>query len=322
MASWPLRSVSTIWTTAYACSAEKPDISPKNAWSLWPWKPEPMLPSWSWKHPLLRRQKKIEQPPKSCTPQGLCLIHLCTNYHHPQCLHHHSWCSHYPGHLQVDSQYTINVPRGLRILRLVHWCGNHGEAPSCCVYHTCYQTLSYWLHLYLYIHSGNYINCTYTFHLVRSNTWISTSPLGLELHLELGYHWLTQYNPSIDWVHSHIIFHMNITAESPPVQKLEAPATVKPDPVSRYGFLQEIQVKSKRKFVSWVSKSQSEILWMRENGSESLCIKVGEAQRCHRWVKLCDIWLELWPSRMYALIVGKMFQGMERWLLGCNQQVG
>ena len=34
--------------------------------------------------------KKIEQPPNPHTPWGLHLISLCTNYHHPQCLHYHS----------------------------------------------------------------------------------------------------------------------------------------------------------------------------------------------------------------------------------------
>ena len=75
---------------AYACSVEKLGILPKIARNRWPSQPEPELPSWSYRSPSWRRQKKIEQPPNPCTPWGLCLISSCTNYCHPQCLHHHS----------------------------------------------------------------------------------------------------------------------------------------------------------------------------------------------------------------------------------------
>ena len=51
--------------------------------------------------------------------------------------------------------------------------------------------------------------------------------------LVLRYYWFTQYNPLIDWVHSHIIF-CTITPDggnkSPPVQIPKNPITVKPDP--------------------------------------------------------------------------------------------
>ena len=45
---------------------------------------------WSYRSPSWRRQKKIEQPPNPRTPWGLHLISSCTNYCHPQHLHHHS----------------------------------------------------------------------------------------------------------------------------------------------------------------------------------------------------------------------------------------
>ena len=35
-------------------------------------------------------------------------------------------------------------------------------------------------------------------------------------------------------------------------------------------------------------------------GSESLCVEVGEVQRCHVWVKLRCTWLEPGPSGMHV----------------------
>ena len=66
------------WTTAYACSAEKPGILPKRAQNHQPLQPEPIPQSWNYRSPSWRRRKKIEQPPTPCTPQGLCLISSCT----------------------------------------------------------------------------------------------------------------------------------------------------------------------------------------------------------------------------------------------------
>ena len=49
--------------------------------------------------------------------------------------------------------------------------------------------------------------------------------------LVLRYHWLNQYNPSIDWVHNHITFRMNTPNELPTVQLPKNPAMAKPEPV-------------------------------------------------------------------------------------------
>ena len=43
------------------------------------------------------------------------------------------------------------------------------------------------------------------------------TPLDSSCTLVLGYHWLNQYNPLIDWVHNRITFHTNTPNEPPTV---------------------------------------------------------------------------------------------------------
>ena len=56
------------------------------------------------------------------------------------------------------------------------------------------------------------------------------TPLDSSCTLVLGYCWLNQYNPSIDWVHNRIMFHMSTPNELPMVQLPENPTMAKPKP--------------------------------------------------------------------------------------------
>ena len=56
------------------------------------------------------------------------------------------------------------------------------------------------------------------------------TPLDSSCTLVLGYCWLNQYNPSIDWVHTCIMFHTNTPNEPPPVQLPKNPIMAKPKP--------------------------------------------------------------------------------------------
>ena len=55
-------------------------------------------------------------------------------------------------------------------------------------------------------------------------------------------------------------------------------------------------MKSRKWLVRDGSKNQNMILQTRENGSESLCIEVREAWRCHVWTMLQGTWVEPYPS--------------------------
>ena len=55
------------------------------------------------------------------------------------------------------------------------------------------------------------------------------TPLDSSCTLVLRYCWLNQYNPLINWVHNHIIFHLITPDESPPVQIPKKPIMVKPN---------------------------------------------------------------------------------------------
>ena len=54
------------------------------------------------------------------------------------------------------------------------------------------------------------------------------TPLDLSCTLVLGYHWLNQYNPLINWVHNHITFRVNTPNEPTTVQLPKIPAMAKP----------------------------------------------------------------------------------------------
>ena len=56
------------------------------------------------------------------------------------------------------------------------------------------------------------------------------TPLDSSCTLVLGYHWLSQYNPSIDWVHNHITFHTNTLDEPPTGQLPKNPVMAKSEP--------------------------------------------------------------------------------------------
>ena len=55
------------------------------------------------------------------------------------------------------------------------------------------------------------------------------TPLDSSCTLVLSYHWLNQYNPSIDWVHNHIMVRTNTPNEPPTVQLLQNPAMANPN---------------------------------------------------------------------------------------------
>ena len=55
------------------------------------------------------------------------------------------------------------------------------------------------------------------------------TPLDSSSTLVLRYHWLNQYNPSIDWVHNRITFRTNTLNEPPTVQLPKNTAMAKPE---------------------------------------------------------------------------------------------
>ena len=58
------------------------------------------------------------------------------------------------------------------------------------------------------------------------------TPLDLSCTLVLRYHWLTCYNPWIDWVKGSIVFHMKEALVSPPAQVPTLNLSPEPEPVT------------------------------------------------------------------------------------------
>ena len=67
------------------------------------------------------------------------------------------------------------------------------------------------------------------------NLTFFVTPLDQGCTIVLGFHWLTRFNPSIDWVLGHIIFRQSLQPEakmSPPVETLlSAPTPALPNPI-------------------------------------------------------------------------------------------
>ena len=67
------------------------------------------------------------------------------------------------------------------------------------------------------------------------NLTFFVTPLDQGCTIVLGFHWLNRFNPSIDWVLGHIIFHQSSQPEaktSPPVETLSsAPTLALPNPI-------------------------------------------------------------------------------------------
>ena len=80
----------------------------------------------------------------------------------------------------------------------------------CLIDGTCNSIITQAIKLHIHFSSGEkqYINFYVT-------------PLNSSCVLVLGYHWLTCYNPSIDWVKSSITFHTKAAPEPPTIQLLK-----------------------------------------------------------------------------------------------------
>ena len=67
------------------------------------------------------------------------------------------------------------------------------------------------------------------------NLTFFVTPLDQGCMIVLGYRWLTQFNPSVDWVLGHIIFHQSSQPEaktSPPVEIFSpVPTPALPNPI-------------------------------------------------------------------------------------------
>ena len=83
---------------------------------------------------------------------------------------------------------------------------------------TCNSVITQAIKLHIHFSSGE-----------KQHVNFYVTPLDSSCTLVLGYHWLNQYNPSIDWVHNHITFRANTPNEPPTVQLPKNPTMAKPE---------------------------------------------------------------------------------------------
>ena len=89
----------------------------------------------------------------------------------------------------------------------------------CLIDSTCNSIITQAIKLHIHFSSGK-----------KQNVNFYITPLDLSCTLVLGHHWLTRYNPSIDWVKASIKFHAEVALVSPPAPTLSS--SPKPGPVN------------------------------------------------------------------------------------------
>ena len=126
------------------------------------------------------------------------------------------------------SRYGLEVPCGFWIFRLFHWFCVCSYSSSSSIWHSAYQTLTHWWNFQFCHLTGTRLANPFSYWGIPEPDFY-VSPLDQSCMISLGYHWLTHYNPSIDWVLGSIFFwqlSQHKSKSSPSVETLLSSANL------------------------------------------------------------------------------------------------